>query len=87
MNDLQSIIEDLDEEAVVLTGLDNCVIGTVENHSMNRVLVYSVDRIIRKLMMRDDMSLTEAVEFFSFNIEGAHLGAYNPVYLYNEIKP
>jgi hypothetical protein len=38
--------------------------------------------IIETLKERDGMSYDDAVEFFGFNIEGAYVGEFTPIYLW-----
>ena len=47
-------------------------------------LVYSSNKIIRAFMDEDGMSEEEAIEYFDFNIEGAYVGEYTPIYMYQE---
>jgi hypothetical protein len=35
-------------------------------------------------MQRDGMTHEEAIEFFDFNIAGAYVGEYTPIYMYEE---
>ena len=47
-------------------------------------VIYSVGNIIDILVERDGMSYEDASEHFSFNVEGAYLGEYTPIYMYEE---
>ena len=63
-------------------GFDDCVIGVASiwrDQSTHEVLVYSGDAMVKWLMSRDHMSEEEAVEFISYNIEGAYIGVNTPV--------
>lgn len=82
-----------DEEILKAVGYDDCVIGTTSGAGPTR-LVYSVSKILAKLMgdfekyrdEDDDHDLyTEAREFFDFNIAGAYVGEYTPVFVEDEI--
>lgn len=84
--ELTDILDNLDDEVVILDGFDDCVVGTTTNLARKEVLVYSVTRIVSKLIDTDDMSFDEALEHFYFNIEGAYLGVYSPVFMYNELN-
>ena len=44
--------------------------------------IYFVAEIIGILMERDGMSEEEALEFFDLNIEGAYVGEFTPLYMY-----
>ena len=43
--------------------------------------VYSKDRILHIYMDRDGMDYESACEFFEFNVEGAYLGEWMPLYI------
>ena len=60
--------------ALIVTGHDNAIIGTV-----GEKVLYDMDVIIRNLES-DGMTHEEAVEYFYFNIEGSHMGERTPVY-------
>ena len=42
--------------------------------------VYSVCKIIRELV-KDGMDEEEALEFYDFNIVGAYMGEFTPIYI------
>jgi len=44
-------------------------------------VVYTTEKILSILMDRDDMTYDEAAEFFDFNVAGAYMGVYTPLYL------
>jgi len=58
-------------KSILADGLDDCIVGVliVKPHQTN--VIYSTNKIVRKLMSRDGMSYIDAVEFFEFNIKGA----------------
>ena len=70
----------LDENAVQLEGLDDCICGVVERFGMERVLLYDTNRIIEKMVEEDGMTHFEALEFFDFNILGAWFGDGTPCF-------
>ena len=43
---------------------------------------FTFDRVIKILMDQDGMSNDEAIEFFTFNIEGAWVGELTPIWMY-----
>jgi hypothetical protein len=44
-------------------------------------VIYDEDKCIQILMERDGMTDEEAIEFFEFNVVGAYVGEYTPVYV------
>jgi len=43
-------------------------------------VVYTTEEIL-KILMEDGMSYDEASEYFDFNVAGAYMGVYTPLYL------
>ena len=68
------------EEAMFADGLDESILGI---DTKGRV-VYSVNKIVETFMERDGMTNEEAIEFFDFNVDGAYVGEYTPIYIYEE---
>jgi hypothetical protein len=65
------------EEAIVLDGLDEAIIGV----TTTGVAAYSVEKILSILMTRDGMDADDAVEFFGYNIECLGLGEFTPIFI------
>lgn len=67
-------------------GFDEAIlgIGSVATDSGEEdVLVYDIDKMIRVLMKRDDMTHEDAVEYIYFNVVGAYLGVTGPCFMRN----
>ncbi len=78
---IDEYIDGLDEEAIVLTGLDNCVVGT----DQNGYLVYDYEKIVNHFMVDDDMTLDDAIEYVDFNVLGLN-GNFTVVFAYREVN-
>jgi hypothetical protein len=63
--------------AILLTGLGEAIIGQTSDR-----LVYSANKILDILVQRDQMTYDEAMEFYSFNIEGLYAGATTPILMW-----
>lgn len=72
-------INELAEGAILLTGFDDCITGITEEFGGNIRVLYSKDKIIKKLM--EDMSEEEAYEYYDYNIIGGYFGDRNPIFL------
>ena len=70
-------------ETLKVDGFDKAIVG--EEYSSGR-LVYSVERMMKILVSRDDISLQEALEFIEYNILGAYVGEMTPIYIYDVIE-
>lgn len=77
-------IDELAEGAIKLDGLDDAIIGIVEEFGNGPRILYSKNKIIYILQERDGMSWSEAEEFYDYNILGLYAGEQNPVFLITE---
>lgn len=75
------------EGAVLLDGFEDCIIGIVEEFGNGRRLLYSKDMILDKLQKEYSTTLSDAEEFYEYNILGLHAGEQNAVFLDLEIRP
>jgi hypothetical protein len=64
-----------DESFLKAQGLNRAIIG-VDEASMR--LVYSVSKCID--ILRNDMTIEEAIEYFEFNVRGAYVGEKTPIW-------
>lgn len=81
-------INEYAEGAVLLDGLESAIVGIVEDFgSPGRKMLYSKQRILNILQERDLMTMSEAEEFYDYNIIGLYAGEQNPIFLDLEITP
>jgi len=78
--DLDELLECLDENVLKADGYDDCIIGFTHQAGRPSVIAYDTNKIIDKLRS-DGMDTEEACEFFEFNIAGAYVGEYTPVFI------
>ena len=78
--ELKESIKNANEMAMLVDGHDDALAG----YDTQGRAIYFVDAIIGRLMQRDGMTQDEAIEFFDFNIAGAYVGEYTPIYMYEE---
>ena len=64
------------------TGFEDCIIGVYEE---KMILVLDADKIIEKLITEEGMSEVDALEHFSYNIEGSKGEGY-PIYVKTKIQ-
>lgn len=76
---LKETIAEYNPEALFADGHDHAIMG----YSNDGRVVYSVDQIVGGLI-NQGMTEEEAIEFFDFNIAGAFVGEYTPIYMYEE---
>ena len=78
--DIMDLYSDDEPDIVFTDGFDRAIAGVVWDGERTRV-VYETEKILKIIMDRDKMSYDEASEFFDFNVAGAHMGVYTPLYL------
>lgn len=78
----RTILEDIAEERglplLFADGFDDAIIGLASYRGSNQV-VYSTEKCLD--ILANDMSYDEAIEFFSYNVEGAYLGDHTPIFI------
>lgn len=74
-------LEQYCEGAIVLDGLDDAIVGIVEEFGNSPRILYSKDKILQILQDRDGMTHEESEEFYDYNILGLHAGEQNAVFL------
>lgn len=80
MNKLEQIVEQYpDSEILKADGFDECVLGYEYNWDGNIRLIYSIDKIITKLVV-EGMDVDDAIEYFEFNMRGAYVGEQTPIW-------
>ncbi len=80
-------INEYAEGAILLDGLEDAIVGIVEEFGNGRRILYSKPKITQILCERDLMTQGEAEEFYDFNILGLHAGEQNAVFLDLMIEP
>ena len=78
MNEKLQMLTDYypDEEFLSADGLEDAIIGVY-----GEKLVYSQAKVLDILVKRDGMTDEEALEHFSFNIEGSYMGEKTPIWV------
>ena len=74
-------IEQYCEGAIMLDGLDEAIVGIVEEFGNSPRILYSKGKILEILQTRDLMTEQESEEFYDYNILGLYAGEQNPVFL------
>jgi hypothetical protein len=77
---VQETVQDCNEEALVMDGYDDAIIGMCHQFGRPAVVAYDMGKVIG-ILMRMKMSREEAVEYFEFNQIGAWMGECTPVFI------
>ena len=77
-------VAEYNEDALLADGFEKALIGVAERINLGPVAAYDVEKILEILMERDGLEYSEALEHFEYNIKGAWMGEFTPVYIYTE---
>ncbi len=69
------------EGAIILDGLNSAIIGITQEFGNGPRILYSRNKILEILQERDEMTHSEAEEFYDYNILGLYAGEQNPIFL------
>ena len=76
-----AFIGDVNEHALFADGFDSAIVGY---DASSYCVVYDYDKCLKVLMERDDrMSYPEAHEFMEFNVVGAYVGDFTPIFVHS----
>ena len=77
----RSFIGDINEQALFADGFDSAIVGY---DASSYCVVYDYDKCLKVLMEKDDrMSYPEAHEFMEFNVVGAYVGDFTPIFVHS----
>jgi hypothetical protein len=62
-------------------GFDDAIVGVGSAFGGDLCAIYDADAIVESLM-KQGMDYAEALEFYDFNIAGAHVGEQTPIFMH-----
>ena len=77
----QQVMKSNQDQTMMANGFEEAIIGLDTSGEVFRV-VYDIDAIISILMERDEMTEEDAIDHFSYNIQGSYVGGGTPLYVY-----
>lgn len=79
-------LDTMAEGAVILDGFDDAIVGIAEEFGNGKRILYSKYKIFEILVKRDNMTYSDAEEFYNYNILGMYVSPQNPVFLDVELR-
>jgi hypothetical protein len=79
MKNIKETVAEYNEEAFLMDGYDDAIIGICYQFGRSPVVAYDREKVIQILMK--DMSRDEAEEFWDFNQIGSWMGEGTPVFI------
>jgi hypothetical protein len=77
-------IAEINPSALLCDGFDEAIIGIAERIGLGPVVAYNVEKMLDIMIERDGMTYEEAREYFDFNIIGAWMGEFTPIFITTE---
>ena len=80
--DIRETVSDINEDALFMEGeeYDAAVIGVCFQFGRPPVVAYDKEKVL-KILMKDDMTREDAVEFWEYNQLGSGMGENTPVFI------
>ena len=72
-------IADINSEALFADGFDDAIMGY---DAVGYRVVYDYDKCMEVLQKRDGMTASESHEFMEFNVIGAYVGDFTPIFIH-----
>lgn len=82
MPDTHSLSEE--QPTLFADGFEDALLG-IGIHFSKHVAIYSYSKCVSILVNRDGMTEDEAHEYMDFNVLGAYVGEYTPIFLMDDV--
>ena len=76
---LMELLESVDDETITADGLDAAIIGVTEGCDIK--VVYDHAKCVEIFQILQEMTEEEAIEWMSYNVTGAYVGAQTPIFI------
>lgn len=80
--EIKESLSEYDEEILTADGFDDALIGLAEIACKPPVAAYDYNRCV-EILVAQGMDETDAIEHMSFNVTGANVGKYTPVFIHD----
>lgn len=80
-DEIKEAIATVNPDALFADGFEQALIGAVCRFDLKTpVALYDLEKCIRILKRRDDMTDEDAREYFNFNVLGSYVGEHTPAF-------
>ena len=87
-NEIKDTIAEYNPDALFIDGLDgdkeafnNALIGIGNRCGLTGLAIYDSQKVIEILVEKYEMSYEDAIEWYDYNILGAYVGEYTPLFV------
>ena len=74
-------VSEINPEALLADGFNGAILGMCLQFGQEPVVAYDYNKCIEILKDRDGMGTEEAEEYMDYNVIGAYMGIYSPVFI------
>ena len=74
-------ISEINPEALLADGFNDAIMGMCHQFGQEPVVAYDYEKCLKILESRDKMTPDEAREYMEYNVVGAYMGLYTPVFI------
>ena len=78
--------EPLDPNTLYADGFEDALIGLGWQHT-KLIAIYDYDKCVEILILREDMTIEEAIEWMEYNVVGSYVGEYTPIFMLPKEMP
>ena len=72
--------EPLDPNTLYADGFEDALIGLGWQRT-KLIAIYDYDKCVEILILREDMTHEEAIEWMEYNVVGSYVGEYTPIFM------
>jgi len=72
--------EPLDPNTLYADGFEDALIGLGWQHT-KLIAIYDYEKCVEILILREDMTHEEAIEWMEYNVVGSYVGEYTPIFM------
>lgn len=72
--------ESLDPNTLYADGFEDALIGLGWQHT-KLIAIYDYEKCVEILILREDMTHEEAIEWMEYNVVGSYVGEYTPIFM------
>ena len=74
-------VSEINPEALLADGFNDAILGMCLQFAQEPVVAYDYEKFLEILEERDGMSRSEGEEYMEYNVIGAYMGIYSPVFI------
>ena len=78
--EIGKMLSERNEEALMADGFEDAFVGIAQQFN-GFCACYDIDKCIKVMIDRDGMDEDEAIEYFEYNVTGAYVGEFTPMFL------